>query len=66
MKTLPYLNLVTFTRSWDWVILEGDVEVNCLHGLYIRHQLTLHDLRINVSYEHWFTLSYILLCFECP
>jgi hypothetical protein len=47
-------------------ILEGDTGENCLHGLYITHQLTLHELRTNVSYEHWFTLSYTLFCFECP
>jgi hypothetical protein len=49
MKALPYLNLVTLTRSWAWVILEGDTGVNYLHGLYLRHQLTLHDLRTNGS-----------------
>jgi hypothetical protein len=64
MKALPYLNLVTLTRSWAWVILEWDTGVNYLHGLYLRHQLTLHDLRTNMSYEHWFTFSYIMLCFE--
>jgi hypothetical protein len=62
--TLSNINLVTLTRSWAWVILEGDIGVNRLRGLYLRHQLTLHDLRTNVSCENWFTLSYILFCFE--
>jgi hypothetical protein len=66
MKALPYLNLVTLTRSWASVILEGNNGVNCLHGFYLKHQLSLHDLRTNVSYEHCFTLSYILFCFEYP
>jgi hypothetical protein len=61
MKALPYLNLVTLTRSWAWVILEGDTGVNCLHGLYLRHQLILHDLRTNVSYEH--CLLCLIFCF---
>jgi hypothetical protein len=47
-------------------LLEGDIGVNSLHGFYLKNQLTLHDLRTNVSYEHWFTLSYILFCFEFP
>jgi hypothetical protein len=66
MKALPYLNLVTLTMSWAWVILEGDIGVNYLHGFYVKNKLTLHDLRTNISYEHWFTLSYILCFFECP
>jgi hypothetical protein len=60
------LKLVTLTRSWVWVILEGDTEVNSLDGFYLKHQPTLHDLRINMSYEHWFIFSYTLFCFECP
>jgi hypothetical protein len=66
MKALPCLNSVTLTRSWAWVILEGDTGVNGLHGFYLKHQLTLHDLRTNMSYGHWFTLSYILFCFQWP
>jgi hypothetical protein len=53
-------------RSWAIVMLEGDTEVNCLHGLYLKLQLTLHALRTNVSYEPWLTLSYTLLCFDGP
>jgi hypothetical protein len=64
MKALPYLKLVTLTRSWAWVILEGDTEMIFLCGMYLRPQLNFHDLRTIMSYEHWFTLSYIPLCFE--
>jgi hypothetical protein len=66
MKALPYLNLPTHMRSWAGVMLEGDTEVNCLHGLYLKLQLTLHVLRTNVSCEPWLTLSYTLLCFGWP
>jgi hypothetical protein len=66
MKALPYLNLPTHMGSWAGVMLEGDTEVNCLHGLYLKLQLTLHALRINISYEHWITFSYTLLCFGWP
>jgi hypothetical protein len=52
--------------SWAGVMLEGDTEVNCLHGLYLKLQLTLHALRTNVSYEPWLTLSYTLFCFGWP
>jgi hypothetical protein len=58
MKALPYLNLSTHMRFWDDVMLEGDIEVNCFHGLYLKLRLTLHDLRTNFSYEPWLTLSY--------
>jgi hypothetical protein len=34
--------------------------VNCLHGLYLKLQLTLHVLRTNISCEPWLTLSYTL------
>jgi hypothetical protein len=36
MKALPYLNFPTHMRSWVGVMLEGDTEVNCLHGLYLK------------------------------
>jgi hypothetical protein len=38
-------------RSWVGVMLEGDTEVNYVHGLYLKLQLTLHALRTNASYE---------------
>jgi hypothetical protein len=47
MKALPYLNLATHMGSQASVMLEGDTEVNCLHGLYIKLQPTLHALRTN-------------------
>jgi hypothetical protein len=36
MKALTYLNLPIDMRSWDGVMLEGDTEVNSLHGLYLK------------------------------
>jgi hypothetical protein len=66
MKALPYLNLSNSHGSWVGVMLEGDTEVNCLHGLYLKLQLTLHALRTNVSCEPWLTLSYTLFCFGWP
>jgi hypothetical protein len=66
MKALPYLNFPTRMSSWAVVMLEGDTEVNCLHGLYLKLQLTLHVLRTNISYEPWLTLSYTSLCFGWP
>jgi hypothetical protein len=66
MKALPYLNLLTHMRSWASVMLEGNTEVNCLHGLYLKLQLTLHVLRTNVSCEPWLTMSYTLFCFGRP
>jgi hypothetical protein len=45
----PYLNFPTHMRSWAGVMLEKDNEKNCLHGLYLKLQLTLHVLRTNVS-----------------
>jgi hypothetical protein len=47
-------------------MIKGDTEVNCLHGLCLKLQLTLHALRTNVSYEPWLTLSYTLICFGWP
>jgi hypothetical protein len=47
-------------------MLEGDIEVNCLHGLHLKLQLTLHALRTNVSYEPWLILSYTLFCLGWP
>jgi hypothetical protein len=66
MKVLPYLKLTTHMGCWAGVIPEGDIEVNCLHGLYLKLQTTLHALRTNVSYEPWLTLSYFLVCFGWP
>jgi hypothetical protein len=40
--------------------------VNCLHGLYLKLQLTLHVLRTNISCEPWLTLSYTLFFFGWP
>jgi hypothetical protein len=54
------LNLSTHTGSWDSVMLEGYTEVNCLHGLYLKLQITFHALRTNFSYEPWLTFSYTL------
>jgi hypothetical protein len=62
MKVLPYLNLSTHMRSYAGVMLEGDIEVKCLHGLYLKLQLNLHALRTNVSYEPWLTMFYTLIC----
>jgi hypothetical protein len=66
MKALPYLNSSTHMGSWDGVMLEGDIEVNCLHGLYLKLQLTFHALSINVPCEPWITLYYTLICFGWP
>ena len=66
MKALPYLNLPTHMGSCAGVMLEGDTEVNCLHGLYLKFQLTLHALRTNVSYEICLTIIYTLICFGWP
>ena len=66
MKSLTYLNLSTHMGSWVGVMLEGDTEVNCLHGLYLKEKLNLNDSRTNISYENWFTLSYAFFCFEWP
>ena len=66
MKALPYLNLSTHMGSLASVMLEGDTEVNCLHGFYLKLQLTLHALRTNVSYEPCLTLSYALFCLGLP
>jgi hypothetical protein len=66
MKALPYLNLSIDMGSWAGVMLEEDIEVNYLHDLYLKLQLTLHALRTNVSYEPWLTLSYTLFCFGWP
>jgi hypothetical protein len=48
--------------SWVGVMLEGDIEVNCLYGLYIMLHITLHDLRTNFSYEPWLTMFYTFIC----
>jgi hypothetical protein len=39
------------------MMLEGDTEVNYLHGLNIKLQLTFHASRTNVSYEPCLSLS---------
>jgi hypothetical protein len=62
MKALPYLKFSTHMRSWAGVMLEMNNEVNFLHGLYLKLQLTLHDLRTNGSCEPWLTFSYTLFC----
>jgi hypothetical protein len=55
MKVLPYSNLSTYIESRAGVIFEGDTEVNCSFGLYLKKQISLHNLRAGISYEHWFT-----------
>jgi hypothetical protein len=60
MKALPYLNLSTHMGPWAGVMLEGDIEVNCLHGLFLKFQLNLHALRTNVSYEPCLLLCFVL------
>jgi hypothetical protein len=36
MKALPYSNLSTHMKSRASVMLEGDTEVNGVHGLYLK------------------------------
>jgi hypothetical protein len=52
--------------SWAGVMVEGDIEVNYLHGLYLKSQLTLHVLNTNVSYEHWLTMISTFIFFGWP
>jgi hypothetical protein len=66
MKALPSLNFPTHMGSRAGVMLEGDTEVKCLHGVYLKLQLTLHALMTSISCEPWLTLSYTLFCFGWP
>jgi hypothetical protein len=36
MNSLSYSNFLTHMSSWANVMLEGDIEVNCLYGLYLK------------------------------